>query len=150
MRRLMAIATLMAGGAAVLMAAGSCNTTPATTLIDIIFVQPQIVASTGTNVVANPGQSVTLDGSASGALVGGSIFLPATQIGMTFSWVIDAAFDANGNAIVPIPADATLTNTNASQAIFKATTIADYDIQLTCTAEGRTGQSSTGVRVIAP
>ncbi len=145
MRRLMA---MLAGGA-ILAASGSCNTTPATELIQIILVQPQVVASTGPNVVANPGQVVTLDASESGILVGGSIFLSATQSEMTFEWSIDAAFDANENPI-PIPPDATLTNVNASQANFSATTLADYEIQVICTVGTRQGIGRTGVRVLAP
>lgn len=145
MRRLMA---MLAGGA-MLAAGGSCNTQPATQLIQIILVQPQVVASTGPNVVANPGQVVTLDASGSGILVGGTIFLSATQSDMTFAWEIDAVFDQNGNPI-PTPADAMLTNVNASQANFTATTLADYEIEVICTVGTRQGVSRTGVRVVAP
>ena len=145
MRRLMSLSAAVA----ILAAGGSCNTTPVTELIQIILVQPQVVASTGPNVVANPGQEVVLDASGSGVLVGGTIFLSATQSDMTFAWEIDAVFDPNGNPI-PTPADAMLTNVNASQVTFKATTLADYEIQVICTSYSRQGVGRTGVRVLAP
>jgi len=145
MRRLMA---MLAAGT-ILAAGGSCNTQPATQLIQIFFVKPQVIASTGPNVFANPGQEVILDASGSGILVGGTIFLSATESNMTFAWEIAGVFDPNGNPI-PTPADAMLTNVNASQATFKATTLADYGIEVTCTVGSRQGVGRTGVRVLAP
>ncbi len=133
-----------------LLAAG-CNVQPLTAFAALIYIRPQAVAQAPSNEIANPDQSITLDGSSSGILLGNGTFLPATTINMTFTWEIIAALDtATGEDIIPIPADASLSNANTSQTSFKATTLADYNIQLTVTNGVYSDTAITGVRVISP
>jgi hypothetical protein len=137
--------------AAVGLASAGCNVQILTSFAQLIYIQPQAVASAPANEVANPGQQVLLDGSQSGIRLGNGTFLPATAIGMTFDWQIIAALDTTtGQNITPIPADAQLSNVNTSQTTFSATTLADYNIQLTVSNGVYTGSATTGVRVISP
>lgn len=133
-----------------LLAAG-CNVQPLTSFAALIYIRPQAVAQAPSNEIANPDQFITLDGSSSGILLGNGTFLPATTINMTFTWEIIGALDtATGEDIIPIPADALLSNANTSQTSFKATTLADYNIQLTVTNGVYSDTAITGVRVISP
>jgi large exoprotein involved in heme utilization and adhesion len=127
-----------------------CNVQPLVQLALLPVIPPQAIAAAPVNQVTTPGVGVILDGSASGMLVGGTVFLTATQSDMTFLWEITAAVDPGNGLTIAIPADATVVPANGSSPTFTATTIADYNIQLTVTSGKYTGTGITGVRVIPP
>lgn len=136
---------------AVLGAAAGCNTGPFTDALLNVLILPRAIAVVPNNEFINPGQTVVLDGSQSGVLLGNGSFLSATQANLTFSWTIVNAIDRATNMEIPLGGTgATLNFPNSSVPTFSANTPADYNIRLTVTSGTLTGSNLAGVRVLGP
>ena len=104
------------------------------------FIGPTtVVAVTGNPIVANPGQSVLLDGTSSYQQSGSGSRIDSISAGFTFLWEVT---QTPAGAVVP-----TLTNPTSSRPSFTATTAGIYVITLTVSNSVGSDTSSETVQV---
>lgn len=120
------------------LATGCTNAFFADQILD--FVGPTTaVAVAGNPIVANSGQTVTLDGSNSYQQYGSGRTIDAVSAGFTFLWEVTTI---PTGAVAP-----TLTNATSSQPTFTATTVGTYVVTLTVANSIDTGSGTVTIQV---